>query len=138
MFLTKADLTTNITPEITALLTRYSEAVVDAHLVTAISTIRTYLAPRYDIGPELEKTGDARYGLLLNMGKDIAIYLLYSIAETTPAIRIKRYDEAMMMLKALARGEAALDGVPPVVIDPITPIAGGIAFGSNPRRPSLY
>ena len=138
MFLVIADLDASLYPEITAMMTRYGQSIVLAHLATAEGEIETYLGARYDIRPQLEKTGDARHKLLLSMGRDLAIYHMYSLAETTPAHRVKRYDQAIKMLEMMAKGEIQLPGVDPAPVPEEPVLTGAIGWGSAPRRPSFY
>lgn len=136
MFLTKKDLDASLYPEISQLMSRYSDAIIDMNLATAEGEISTMLGARYDIGPELTKTGDSRHRYLLSLARDLAIYHLYSLQETIPAHRTKRYDQAIAMLKMMQDGRSTLPGVPYLPTpDPVP--SGQIASGSNARRPTL-
>lgn len=137
MFLTITDLSTTLYPEVRDLLARYSEAVVLAHCATAESTIVSFLAPRYDILPVLAVTGGQRHGLLLSIARDLAIYDLYQLAETLPNKVVKRYDDAMKLLREMATGLIVMAGVPPAPIEEIPGGGDGVAYGSRVRRSSL-
>lgn len=136
-FLTITDLSTSLYPEVRELIARYSEVVVLAHCATAESTVHSFLAPRYDIAPVLAVAGEGRHKLLLAIARDLAIYELYQLAETLPNKVVKRHDDAMQLLRDLAKGLIILPGVPPA---PIAEIQGGgdsVAHGSRARRSSL-
>lgn len=138
MFLTIQDLDTKLYPEITAMLSRYGEVIVLAHLGTAQGEIETYLGALYDIQPEMQKSGPARHKLLLPMAIDMAIYHMYSLAETTPAHRVKRYEQAIKMLELMSQSKLVLPGVPPAP-EPETPTQTSlIGYGGTPQRPTFY
>lgn len=137
MFLTSKDLDASIYPEITALMTRFGEAIVNMHIATAVSEIQTMLGSRYDIDPVLAKTGNDRHPYLLSLARDMTIYHIYSVMETIPTHRVKRYDQAIEMLKMMQQGKSTLPGVDPVPVADTPAVSGQIAWGSTPRRPSL-
>lgn len=137
MFLSKSDLDATVYPEITTMMVRYSDAIINMHLIAAEGDIEMYLAARYAIRPELDKTGNARHKYLLTIARDLAIYHLYSLQETIPAHRTKRYEQAIAMLKMIQDGKSTLPGVDPAPVPDPLPVSGQIGFGSNPRRASL-
>jgi phage gp36-like protein len=139
MFIEKVDLSTSLFPEIRDILARYSDTIILSHCATAESEIESYLSQRYDIRPELEKTGNDRHKLLLQIGRDIAIYHLYQLAETIKNSVVKRYDDAIRLLDDIAKGKIILPGVasaPPPEAG--TPAGDQIAFGSRTPRAALY
>ncbi|GAB2586527.1 phage protein Gp36 family protein [Spirosoma areae] len=138
MFINKADLLTNVYPEVVAMATRYDEGILMAHCLTAESEIESHLCGRYDIRPELEKVGDARHKLLLQIAKTLVICYLYQPLETTPTKVDKACDRAAKLLEMLAGGKIKLPGVDPAPIDETSTTGSEIAWGSTPRRPSLY
>lgn len=139
MFVTKIDLSTSIYPEIRDILARYSETITLTHCATAESEIESYLAQRYYIRPELEKIGDTRHKLLLQIARDIAIYHLYQLAETIPAKVVKRYDDAIRLLEDIAKGKIIMPGVPSAPpAEEGTPSADGIGWGHRPPRAPLF
>ncbi len=137
MFLTITDLSTSLYPEVRDLLARYSEAVILAHCATAESTVQSFLAPLYDIGPVLAVTGADRHGLLLAIARDLAIYNLYQLAETLPNKVVKRHDDAMTLLREMATGLIVLAGVPPAPVAEVPGGGDGLAYGSRHRRASF-
>jgi phage gp36-like protein len=137
MFLSITDLSTSLYPEVRDLLARYSETVVLEHCATAESTVLSFLAARYDIAPELAKTGTERHKLLLSIARDIAIYELYQLAETLPAKVVKRHDDARALLRDMAKGLVVLPAVPPAPVSETPSGADSIGYGSRRRRASL-
>lgn len=139
MFLTKTDLSSGVFPEIRDELTRYSDAVISVHCTTAEYEVESYLAQRYLIRPELEKTSTARHPLLVQVTRDIAIWHLYQTAETIPNKVVKRYDDAIRILESYASGKTILPGVPSAPPpDAGTPAGDQIGFGSRPPRAPLF
>lgn len=139
MFLSKTDLSPSLYPQIRDLIARYSDAIILEHCATAESEIESYLGQRYDIRPELEKTGTDRHKLLLQIARDIAIYQLYQLAETIPSIRVKRYDDAIRLLNDIATGKIIMPGVasaPPPEAG--TPASEQIEYGGRTPRAPLY
>lgn len=136
MFISKIDLGGTIHTEIRDLIARFSDATISEKCGVAESEIETWLCAKYNIRPELEKTGDARHKLLQQTAVDIAIYHLYVLAGTViPNVRVKRYDDAIERLKYLAKGTIVLPGVSaPPEEGPSAPLVGNIAWGSNPKR----
>lgn len=137
MFLTPEDLNVSAYPELVNGKVRYDQAILLAHLSTAQSTIDAHLCGRYLIGPELEKTGDDRHALLVQIGRNLAIYYVYGSSPTIPDKIEKDYDRALKMLAMYAKGELILSGVPAPPTDAVT-TANGIAGGSTPPRTSYY
>jgi phage gp36-like protein len=138
MFITSPDLSTGVYPEIKQQLARFDEIIILRNCAQAESELESYLSRRYLIRPELEKTGDARNALLVMACRDIAIYHLYTLAETMPNKVVKRYDDAIRLLKDYANGIISLVGVPaaPAPVE-TSPDAGQIGYGGRPPRPAL-
>ena len=138
MFLTIPDLNASLQAEIRELLSRFSEAIVIEHCLTAEAEIESYLGRRYHIRPLLELEGAERNKLLLAIARDIAIYRLYHLHESIPNIRVKRYDDALRLLRDLATGLISLPGAeaaPPP--EKPSPEADTIGYGSRQPRPPL-
>ncbi|WP_080058970.1 phage protein Gp36 family protein [Spirosoma aerolatum] len=137
MFLQKADLMTQVMPEIVDMITRYDDTIILTHLVTAESEIESHLVGRYDIRPELEKTGANRNALLLQIAKTIAICYLYQPLETIPDKITKSCERAAKLLEMLADGRIKLPGVAAPIPDDTATTGSEIGWGSTPRRPTL-
>jgi phage gp36-like protein len=135
MFLTKQDLDASIYPEIVSMIARYSDAIINMHIATAVSEIETMLGGRYDIKPVLAKTGADRHTYLLSLARDMAIYHMYAPQETIPAHRVKRYDQAIAMLELIQQGKSTLPGVDLAPIPENPTVAGQIGWGSGTPRP---
>lgn len=139
MFISIADLSIALYREVQELIARYSEATVLENCMTAESEIETYLCRRYNIRTELEKQGDSRHKLLLQIARDIAIYRLYQLSESIPQIRVKRYDDAIRLLKDIASGDITMPGVPAAESpEEGTPDAKMISYGGMKQRPPFY
>mgnify|MGYP001811126753 CR=1 FL=1 len=136
MFLTKQDLSATVYPEIVALMSRYTDVVIEMNFNLAEGDLQSYLASRYDIGAELAKEGADRNAYLLSLAITLAIYYLYTLQETIPAHRTKMYDQAIAVLGLIRDGKQTLPGVDPAPT-PESPVLGQIGYGSNARRPSL-
>jgi phage gp36-like protein len=112
MYVTKEELSSNIYPEIVAMIESGNGNTVDTHINTALKTVSSKLGKYYQIDEEFQKTGDARNSLLVNAIKDIAIYHLYSAAESITNLRVKRYEQAIDFLKEVQEQKTVLWGVP--------------------------
>lgn len=104
----------------------------------AIEEIRGYLAGRYQIDAEFNKTGNERHGLVLMFAKDIAIYHLCSIREgLMTQTRIDRYDRAVEWLKGVQKGDVTVEG-----LDRLEEEDGGtrseFQMKSNPKRVNRF
>lgn len=138
MFLSKSDLNGTLYPEIRNLLSRFDDTVILSALSMAEHEIETYLTLRFDIRPELEKTGTDRHRQLLSIAVDMAIYRLYQLAETIPAHRERTYDRAVDLLKMLGAGKAGLAGVAPAPVPtPENAQTDMVGYGADTRRPRL-
>ena len=137
MFLSLVDLDATIYPEIVQMMSRYTDTVITMNLNAAEGDLTLFLATRYDIRAELEKTGDNRNPYLLLLARDLAIYHLYSLQETIPAHRVKRYDQAIAMLKMIQDGKSTLPGVDPAPVSETPVVSGQISYGGNLARATL-
>ena len=134
------ELDTNLYEEIREAIARYGESPVYYHIETAMDTVRAKLSARYDLDTEFTAQGTDRNHFILNIVKDIAIYHLYSTQETIPAIRVKRFDDAMAMLKDIQAGKSSLIGLQDAILSPPDPNASnlGLSYGSNPQRHNYW
>ena len=134
MFLQASELDSTIYPEVKQAISRGQTDIVNLHINEATALIQSRLIKKYDIVPELQKTGNDRHPLLLKYCKDIAIYFLYDQAESIPAKRVKAYDDAIVWLKDLASGQAVLAGVPDAPVEETATPATNAQFGSTEKR----
>ena len=139
-FITKPDLGGTIQIEIRDLIARFSDAIIAEKCAVAEAEIETWLCAKYEIRPELEKTGTSRNQLLVQTAADIAIYHLYVLAGTAiPNLRVKRYDDAIKRLEWLAKGTIILPGVAAAPIEgENAPLVGNVLWGSNPKRNNYF
>lgn len=81
--------------------TKVSKAIADAD-----AEIEGYCAKRYTV------PFNPVPGIIAKLSVDIAIYNLYSRRSVMPDIRQKKYDDAVRLLRDIAKGVANLDQVP--------------------------
>lgn len=133
-FITKIDFSDALFREIRDTITRFSDTLLLNASLRAEQEIISRLSAKYDIVPELAKTGTDRNQMLVGLCVDMAIYFLYKTQETIPNIRVKAYDDAVALLRDLAKGLANLPGVDPAPTEGDGAVTGNIAYGSKPRR----
>lgn len=123
MFITKDDLSTHLRGEITDILTRADDAIVEAAIDGAIAEARGYLG-RYDVAEIFARQGSDRNALLLIFCKDIAVWHLINLsaAGINYDKREKRYNRAVEWLKGVRKGD----------VSPDLPMASGLDASSNP------
>lgn len=135
MFITTLDFSSSIFREIREAITRFSETALTECSLRAEQEMISRLAAKYDIVPELAKTGNNRNKMLVGLCVDMAVFHLYKGQENIPNIRVKAYDDAVKLLKDIATGVAALPGVNPAPTEGDNAVkVGQIAWGSKPRR----
>jgi len=126
-------------PEVRDLIARYSDVNIEEHCMTAESEVESHLAQRYHIRPELDKTGTERHKLLLQITRSIAIWNLYQLTETIPNKVVKRYDDAIRLLRDIAKGTIIMPGVPSALPPSAgTPAGDQISFGGRAPRAPLF
>lgn len=137
MYVNKEELSSNIYPEIVAMIESGNGNTVDTHINTALKTVSSKIGKYYQIDEEFQKTGDARNSLLVNSIKDIAIYHLYSAAESITNLRVKRYEQAIDFLKEVQEQKTVLWGVP-LRVDSVNSqdFYSRFQIGSTKQRPN--
>lgn len=137
MYVNKEELSSNIYPEIVAMIESGNGNTVDTHINTALKTVSSKIGKYYQIDEEFQKTGDARNSLLVNSIKDIAIYHLYSAAESITNLRVKRYEQAIDFLKEVQEQKTVLWGVP-LRVDSVNSqdFFSQFQIGSTKQRPN--
>lgn len=137
MYLTIEDLKQGIYGETLQTITR-KQANAEQAIIDAQEEIRTYLAVRYDIAAEFEKTGDARNIMIVKMVKDIAIYNCYMMSSPVnmPAVRQSQYDATIKLLKYIQREQAVLQGLSR--LDAGTAGSNYVKFGGNTKRNNSF
>lgn len=137
-FISTQDFSQALFREIREGITRYSETTLTTACLRAEQEIIARLSARYLIKPELEKVGELRDTMLVGICVDIAIYHLYKTQENIPNIRVKAYDDAINLLKALSDGSANLPGVPVAPTEGENAVIGNISYGSRRKRDNDY
>lgn len=133
-YITIQDFSQAILLEIRHALSRYSDEIVIQAALRAEREMESRLSARYKIADELAKTGAARNAMLVGVCVDIAIYYLYGTQESIPNIRVKKYDDAVAILRDIAKGLSNLTGLPLAPAEGTGSIAGNIAHGSQTKR----
>lgn len=142
MFITKADITSaGIYEEILEALTREigdTTTTVDAINQITIDEVASYLSSRYDTPAIFALTGSARNEGLLMKCIDISLYHIHCRVNPNviPDIRVKRYDDAILWLQGVQRGEINPVGLP-LLTNPDGE-EGTLIYGSNTKRTNHY
>jgi phage gp36-like protein len=82
-------------------------SVVSRAIADADDEVNSYLQERYAVPVSPAP------GLVRKLSVDIAIYNLFARRDIEAPVRTRRYEDAVRLLKALARGEASLGVEPP-------------------------
>lgn len=137
MYLTIEDLKKGIYGETLQTITR-DQANAEQAIIEAQEVIKTYLAVRYDIAAEFEKTGDARNIMIVKMVKDIAIYNCYMISSpvTMPEVRLQCFNNTIKLLKDIQREQATIQGLSR--LDAGTAGSNYVKFGGNTKRNNSF
>ena len=156
-FLTKADLTPPLYPEIIDEITRGDDSIVDKAITLAIGEMKSYLN-RYDLvamfgsspvitgvvsmdGGEVDSNPTFYDEFLNSLAKDIIAWHLIKLSNPNINLTLFRtaYEDAIKFLDKVMRGER--DPVWPLLpIDPLNPLdeSGFVGSSSNPRRRQFY
>lgn len=107
MFLTKPDLYPKILQDELDEITRGDDTLVNFALNAAEAEMRSWLYDTFLVNDIFAETGDNRHALLLDIGADIAIYLIVARVQAgqDTADRQARYDRAVAWLKQSAKTE---------------------------------
>lgn len=107
MFIEKADLLTKILEDELEEITREDNTLITAAIGSAIQEMDTWLYDSYVTETIWEQTGDGRNKLLIDLGTDIALYLLVARVQAGQDVadRKDRYDRAIRLLKQIQKSE---------------------------------
>jgi phage gp36-like protein len=118
-------------------ITRNDDTIVNYGIDAAISEMKSYLIPTYDVNQIFSKTGKSRHALLLNFGIDIAIYII--VATALPGQNLEdrraRYKRSIDWLKQLKDGEVTSD-LPITSVD--SPKTKRGAYGEHNKRDNYF
>ncbi len=136
-FLTDNDYKTLIKTDILAVVTRQDASIRPAAERIAQSQIESYLRHKYDVQTTFAATGEERSADLVMYMMDITLYHMHSAVspQQIPDLRVKRYDDAIEWLKAVASGKLTANF--PLLPVPETP-TGGLLWGSQERVNNYY
>jgi phage gp36-like protein len=111
MFVEKTDLIKEIRLEELNQITRNDDTLITYSCDVAISEMKSYLYPTYNVNSIFSATGTSRHPLLLNFGIDIAIYILVATALPGQDLedRRARYKRAIDWLKGVNKGDISTD-----------------------------
>jgi hypothetical protein len=101
-FLTKDDLLSEIYEEVLEAITRGNEGRIDTAVGLALGEAQNFLGIKYDVEDIYRKEGDERNKTVLRIVKDITIFRLYGVLESTPEDIQVRYDNARRDLELIA------------------------------------
>ncbi len=135
MFLTKSDLYLKILQDELAEITRGDDTLINQAMNAAEYEMRGWLFDTFDVNVIFTKTGTERHPMLVDLGADIAIYLLVSRAQAGQDVadREKRYDRAVAWLKQSAKTELYND-----LPRRETTAQTHISYGSQPKRSNYF
>lgn len=135
--LVKDDLKTHIYPEITALITRSDDAIINKAIANAEGEARSYLN-RFNVQAMFVESFNNEH--LKGLVKDIACWHLIKLANPNVNLELFRtaYEDAIKFLDKVSRGYA--DPEWPLKDDPNTAFdeSGHISWSSNTKRKNHY
>lgn len=116
-------------------ITRSDDTIITACCSAACSEMKIYLNDSYDVDTIFTRTGSARHPLLLQLGVDIAVYLIVARCQAGMDLgdRQARYDRAVKTLKAFQKTETYAD-----LPRRTKPVQEHITFKANPKRGNYY
>ncbi len=136
--ITKADLKTHIYAEITDVITRSDDTIVDAAIAAGEGEVKSYLN-RFDTATMFGGTYTNQY--FKNIVKDVVCWHLIKLANPNINLELFRtaYEDAKKILREILKGDTSPD-FPLKPDDPNTDIdeAGHIEYGSNIKRNNHY
>lgn len=101
-FLTKDDLISEIYEEVLEAITRGNDGRIDTAIGLALGEAQNFLGIKYDVDDIYSKVDAERNTTVLRIVKDIALFRLYGVLESTPEDIQVRYDNARRDLELIA------------------------------------
>lgn len=138
MYLDYSDLTKGAYEETLRVLQR-EEANSEQAIADAIGEIKPYLSSIYDMDKEFSFVGEQRNKLILKLTRDIAIYNIYCISNSSNMNETRRlkYEDAISMLQKASQQKVIINDLPRLS-EPITGGNYGISGGGRARRRNHY
>ena len=134
MYLSNEEIKTHLYTDNVDVITRNDDTIVTAAVDAAISEAKGYLSA-FDRDAIFGALAEARNALLLTFVKDIAAWHLLNLCNAGSDMKLRqdRYDRAVGWLKEVQKGNVSPDLPVFTALDGTT-AAGGITYGSNPKR----
>ena len=137
MFLTKNELTTVALPEVINIITTGDDTIVEQIIAESIDLMSTYLRNYYDVEAVFAASGEERSKIVLKYLKDIVVHEVYiRRSHQYNEVAKMRYDEAMLWLDKVTKGEVNLDLPAPPAEDPNERDGGYLHLGSRTKYPT--
>ncbi len=138
-FLTKEELKTVSTAELINKITANDDSIINDIIEESISLMKGYLSKYYDVEAIFSATGNNRHKTVLKKLKDIVIFEIYErhTRELNQAAK-RRFDEAMLWLENLNKGEFYDRTLPAIVSEPETNTNADIIFGGYKKYTNNY
>lgn len=110
MFLNIDELKTVVLREVVDLITTSDDTIVNQIIAESIDLMKSYLNNYYDATAVFDQTGEDRSLIVLKYLKDIVVFEIY-IRRTRDFNEVAkiRYDEAMLWLDKVAKGQINVD-----------------------------
>lgn len=106
MFLNTSELNSVAIPEVVDMITGSNDTIVNTIITESIEVMSSYLYKYYNTDAIFSATGNERAHIILKYLKDIVIHEVYIIrSKRMNEVAKMRYDEAMLWLEKMAKGE---------------------------------
>lgn len=135
MFLTKSDLYLKILQDELTEISRGDDTLINQAMNAAEYEMRGWLYDTFDVDAIFTQTGNNRHTMLVDLGADIAVYLLVARVQAGQDVsdREKRYDRAVAWLKQSAKTELYND-----LPRREETAQKHISYGSQPKRSNHF
>lgn len=113
-FLSKEDFRFSIKIASLDALTGGDDSLIEELAEEAVTEMKCYLSPRYNVEELFATSGEGRNKTLTMYCRDLALYHIFSIYNfrVIPSIRETRYKNALLWLQSVAHQKIAPDGFP--------------------------
>jgi len=134
IWLTEQDFRKQIRGSVLSQITEQDASLLHEAELATLSEIESYLRQRFEVSQIWITTNESRNQLLVMYAVDMLLYHLHSRINPNqiPEIRVKRYDDALEWLKAVAKG--TLSPNLPLLQNEQGENTSKFALGSNRRR----
>ena len=137
MFLTKNELTTVALPEVIDIITGSDDTIVDQIIAESIDLMSTYLRNYYNVEAVFAAKDKERSKIVLKYLKDIVVHEIYiRRSHQYNEVAKMRYDEAMLWLDKVTKGEVNVNLPAPPEEDPNERDSGYFNLGSKKKYPT--